>query len=52
MASSTKGYCHGMGEWQCRQRPRRSIQDTTGTLSRGAIGTAHDRQAEEGAQAD
>ena len=48
VSSSTAGYCQPIACAQLRQRPRRSRYESTGMLSRGAIGASHDGQADGG----
>src|SRR3954453_17562538 len=50
--SSTRGYLGLIRALQCRQRARRSSQDTTGTLSLGAIGAPHEGQGHRGRTTD
>src|SRR4051794_10893794 len=48
VTSSTSGYFHGMDVPQCRQRARRSAQETIGMLSYHASGVSHAMHAEPG----
>src|SRR4051794_29182166 len=52
VAASTSGYRAPIGSSQQRDRPRSSSQDSTGTLSRSAIGVPHVGQALRGRTTD